>query len=214
MGLGKTLQVLYFIEWHSQNYNENKPYLIVAPVSLLENWKREYQRFFPNTTISMEEVYANNNTESLVKTENDLVKNKNNIITKFQNKKILLTTYETLSSYQISFGIIEFSIVILDEAQYVKTPGTKRTRASKSLQSKFKLAMTGTPVENTYMDIWCIMDFIRPGLLGNFKKFSTGISKSTKKRNNKYRRIRRTIKETNRCFYKKTFKNRCGKRSS
>lgn len=167
MGLGKTLQLLYFIEWHSQNCDDNKPYLIVAPVSLLENWENEYQKFFSPQNLPLCKLYGG---VSLTK-ENNPVQNQQDA-KQLQFKQIILTNYETLRSYQISLGLVDFAVIALDEAQKIKTPGTLITNASKALKADFKIAMTGTPVENTLIDIWCIMDFAVPGLLGNAKDFA------------------------------------------
>ena len=163
MGLGKTLQLLYFIEWHSQNKNDSKPYLIVAPVSLLENWENEYKRFFSPQKLSM----------ITINSEFGLQKQYNNVDTDtLQRKQIILTNYETLRIYQLNLGSIDFAVVVLDEAQKIKTPGTLVTSACKALKADFKIAMTGTPVENTLVDLWCIMDFSVSGLLGTTKDFA------------------------------------------
>ncbi len=167
MGLGKTLQLLYFIEWHSQHSDDNKPYLIVAPVSLLENWENEYQKFFNPQNLPLYKLYG---SVSLTK-ENSPIQNQKDA-KRLQFKQIILTNYETLRSYQISLGLVDFAVIALDEAQKIKTPGTLITNASKALKGDFKIAMTGTPVENTLVDIWCLMDFAVPGLLGNAKEFA------------------------------------------
>ncbi len=167
MGLGKTLQLLYFIEWHSQHFHDNKPYLIVAPVSLLENWESEYRKFFNPQSLPLYKLYDG---VSLTKENNPLQNQKD--AKQLQYKQIVLTNYETLRSYQISLGLVDFAIVALDEAQKIKTPGTLVTNASKALKADFKIAMTGTPVENTLVDIWCLIDFAVPGLLGNAKEFA------------------------------------------
>ena len=167
MGLGKTLQLLYFIEWHSQNSNDDKPYLIVAPVSLLENWENEYLKFFSPQNLPLNKLYG---SVSLTK-ENNHIKNQQDA-KRLQTKQIILTNYETVRSFQISLGLVDFAVIALDEAQKIKTPGTQITNASKALKADFKIAMTGTPVENTLVDIWCIMDFAVPGLLGNAKDFA------------------------------------------
>lgn len=167
MGLGKTLQLLYFIEWHSQYHNENKPYLIVAPVSLLENWENEYRKFFNPQNLPLNKVDGS----VLLTKENSPIKNQQDA-KRLQYKQIILTNYETVRSYQISLGLVDFAIIALDEAQKIKTPGTQITNASKALKADFKIAMTGTPVENTLVDIWCLMDFAVPGLLGNAKDFA------------------------------------------
>ena len=167
MGLGKTLQLLYFIEWHCQHCSDNKPYLIVAPVSLLENWENEYQKFFSTQNLQLNKLYG---SVSLTK-ENNPIQNQQDA-KRLQSKQIILTNYETVRSYQISLGLVDFAIIALDEAQKIKTPGTQITNASKALKADFKIAMTGTPVENTLVDIWCLMDFAVPGLLGNAKEFA------------------------------------------
>jgi len=166
MGLGKTLQLLYFIEWHCQNFDDNKPYLIVAPVSLLENWENEYQKFFSPQNLPLCKLYGG---VSLTK-ENNTIKNQQDA-KELQFKQIILTNYETLRSYQISLGLVDFAVIALDEAQKIKTPGTLVEKASKAMKAGFRIAMTGTPVENTLVDIWSIMDFVYPGLLGTIKEF-------------------------------------------
>ncbi len=168
MGLGKTLQLLYFIEWHTQNNSSDKPYLIVAPISLMENWENEYQKFFDPQLLPLVRL---NNLSKLAK-EYNIEENKKSALS-LQKKQIILTNYETLRIFQFSLGLIDFSLVALDEAQKIKTPGTLITNAAKALKADFKIAMTGTPVENTLIDIWCIMDFAVPGLLGSGKEFAS-----------------------------------------
>ena len=168
MGLGKTLQLLYFIEWHAQNINDDKPYLIVAPVSLLENWESEYKRFFNPTNLELRFLYgATGIGRTFSRSE----------VSELQRKQIILTNYESLRSFQMNLCAVDYSIVVLDEAQKIKTPGTLVTNVSKALKADFKIAMTGTPVENTLVDLWCIMDFSVPGLLGNAKDFAKNYQK-------------------------------------
>ncbi|GHA76729.1 SNF2-related protein [Pontibacter akesuensis] len=163
MGLGKTIQLLYFIEWHSQNYHHSKPYLVVAPVSLLENWENEYSKFFSPRNLHINLLYGQTSLSKRFKKED---------IDSLQKKQIIFTNYETLRTYQLNICAVDYSLVVLDEAQKIKTPGTLITNVSKALKADFKIAMTGTPVENTLLDLWCIMDFSVPGLLGNAKDFS------------------------------------------
>jgi SNF2 family DNA or RNA helicase/HJR/Mrr/RecB family endonuclease len=168
MGLGKTLQLLYFIEWHSKAYSSlNKPFLIVAPVSLLENWENEYNKFFSPQNLSMLKLYGSNNLTRGF----DTVRNQQEA-QELQRQQVILTSYETLRIYQATLCLVDYAVVALDEAQKIKTPGTFITNACKALKADFKIAMTGTPVENTLIDIWCIMDFSVPGLLGNAKEFA------------------------------------------
>jgi len=171
MGLGKTLQILYFIDWHSRKFPNHKPYLIVAPVSLLENWENEYYRFFMEPRL-----YVNRLTSKDVPRQFN-----KDIVGRMQKMEIILTNYESLRIAQLNFCAVEFDIVALDEAQKIKTPGTMVTNAAKALKSNFKIAMTGTPVENSLLDLWCIMDFCVPGLLGNAKAFAAQYQNPLKK---------------------------------
>ena len=162
MGLGKTLQILYFIDWHSRKNPKHKPYLIVAPVSLLENWENEYNRFFKAPRLKINRL-----TTQEIPRQYD-----KDVVEQMQHMDIILTNYESLRISQLNFCAVEFDVVALDEAQKVKTPGTMVTNAAKALKSNFKIAMTGTPVENSLLDLWCIMDYCVPGLLGNAKSFA------------------------------------------
>lgn len=162
MGLGKTLQILYFIDWHSRTYPNHKPYLIVAPISLLENWENEYERFFMAPRLNICRLSSKDIPRQFNKAAVDMM----------QKMDIILTNYESLRISQLNFCAVEFDVVALDEAQKIKSPGTLVTNAAKALKSNFKIAMTGTPVENTLLDLWCIMDFCVPGLLGNAKSFA------------------------------------------
>jgi SNF2 family DNA or RNA helicase len=166
MGLGKTLQILSFLDW-SHDYQEeigsNKPNLVVAPVTLLENWENEFSRFF-EPFLSFIRYYG--------KEAKDI-----DLFT-LGRKDVILTTYETLRSKQLLVGRINWYSTILDEAQRIKTPGTMVTNAAKALNAEFKIAMTGTPVENSWMDLWCLTDFIAPGLLGSAKEFNNKYNQS------------------------------------
>lgn len=171
MGLGKTLQMLYFIDWHSRKYVNHKPYLIVAPVSLLENWENEYNRFFELPRLKIARLTSKNVPRQFDKL----------VVEKMQDMDIILTNYESLRISQLNFCAVDFDIIALDEAQKIKSPGTLVTNAAKALKGTFKIAMTGTPVENSLLDLWCIMDFCVPGLLGNAKAFAAQYQNPLKK---------------------------------
>ncbi len=164
MGLGKTLQILSFIDWHNQNKNINKkPYLIVAPLSLLENWQLEYKKFFSPTIPDIFLLYGENISSNNI----DELKNR------LQDNLIFLTSYETIrSKFQFAICAIDYAAAFLDEAQKIKTPGTLVTNASKAIKADLRVALTGTPVENSLVDLWCIMDFAIPGLLESGKEFA------------------------------------------
>lgn len=171
MGLGKTLQVLSFIKWHRANQNASeKPYLIVAPVALLENWENEYRKFFepspPPVQILHGQIlrdYVHGDVESHWRKGADELSDEGGMH---------ITTYGSLRRYQLLFGAVEWGAVVLDEAQRIKNPTTQVTSAAKALQAEFKLPMTGTPVENSLVDLWSLMDFAIPGLLGSAKEFA------------------------------------------
>ena len=170
MGLGKTLQILYFIDWHSRKHPDHKPYLIVAPISLLENWENEYSRFFNEPRLRITRLTSKDVSRHFDK----------QIVDSMQKLDVILTDYESLRIAQLNFCAVEFDIVALDEAQKIKTPGTLVTNAAKALRSNFKIAMTGTPVENSLLDLW-FMDFCVPGLLGNAKAFAAQYQNPLKK---------------------------------
>lgn len=172
MGLGKTLQILYFIDWHSRKYANHKPYLIVAPLSLLENWENEYNRFFESPRLNISCLTSKSIPRTFDKA----------IVEKMQNMDIILTNYESLRISQLNFCAVDFDIIALDEAQKIKSPGTLVTNAAKALKGTFKIAMTGTPVENSLIDLWCIMDYCVPGLLGNAKAFAAQYQTPLKKK--------------------------------
>ena len=184
MGLGKTIQVLSFIHWHRSQQEKdqtNLPYLIVAPVVLLENWREEASKFFPN---GMDTVILHG-------------ANARHIPTDYLCKDVLLVTnYETLTRNILKWATINWAIVALDEAQQIKNPGTIKSQAARSLKSRFNIAMTGTPVENRLTDLWAIMDFVQPGFLGTSAEFNRNfVSKRKEQQTGEANttRLRRTI---------------------
>ena len=160
MGLGKTLQVLCFLEWHHAKYSSEQPYLIVAPIALLENWQSEYPKFFDRGSLDFITLYGNG--LQAFKREIDyeipeiedaerfpeLRRRRGGLdVTRLQTAKLVLTTYETVRDFQLDLGLIPWAAVVIDEAQRIKTPGTLVTNAVKALKTDFRLALTGTPVE-------------------------------------------------------------------
>ncbi len=154
MGLGKTLQVLAFmltLKNSAQAASGDRPHLLVVPASLLGNWEDEIRRFTPSLRYRIEHPSAAAGTGSTV----DLV----------------ITTYGYLTR-QSRLQKQAWGIVILDEAQAIKNPGTRQTRVVKALDCRSRLVLTGTPVENRPGDLWSIFDFLNPGLLGSAKEFN------------------------------------------
>ena len=93
-------------------------------------------------------------------------------VDRLRTAKLVLTTYETVRDFQLDLGLIPWAAIVIDEAQRIKTPGTLVTNALKALKTDFRLALTGTPVENSLMDLWCITDFVAPGYLDSAKNFN------------------------------------------
>ena len=201
MGLGKTLQLLYFIDWHSRKYPNHKPYLVVAPISLLENWENEYARFFKEPRLRITVLSSKDVPRKIDKEK----------IKEMQSMDIILTNYESLRISQLNFCAVDFDIIVLDEAQKIKSPGTMVTNAAKALKGKFKVAMTGTPVENSLLDLWCIMDFCVPGLLGNAKTFASKYQNPLKKEDTDLVALGNEIHDTLGIFFMRRLKQDAAK---
>jgi hypothetical protein len=178
MGLGKTLQALCLIAWSFEVAKERRPALIVAPVSLLENWKAEIGKFFTGELGSLLELYGeglqgNRLLVSQVDPQLARIGLKKFLRPEFTSGySIVLTTYETLRDYEFSIARVPWGIVVCDEAQKIKNPNALVTRAAKALRADFKIACTGTPVENSLADLWCLFDLVQPGLLGSLSEFT------------------------------------------
>jgi SNF2 family DNA or RNA helicase len=154
MGLGKTAQVIAFICW-AIDVDMFKNFLIVVPSTLLENWRREFL-FFTNRKI---EPYMHHGA------------NRTGLVTLLKSKKIVITTYSLIINDLVLFKEIKWGAYILDEASLIKNPRTERTKVIKEIPSIIKIAMTGTPVENSLLDLWSISDFCNPGYLGDIESF-------------------------------------------
>lgn len=199
MGLGKTYMILVGIaEWYrrckSDSYPE-KPVMIVAPLSLLENWQAEVNETFCKSPFTDIVVLQTGGELSRFKikgasretqqefSDTDVIEDQDQIRYSLKvggvygserldmPNRLVLTTYQTLRDYQFSLSRVDWSVVAFDEAQNLKNPNALATRAAKGLKADFKLLATGTPVENTLKDFWCLMDTAVPGLLGAWQSF-------------------------------------------
>jgi SNF2 family DNA or RNA helicase len=160
MGLGKTVQVLAFLL--ARRKTAPRASLLVAPASLLGNWTAEIARFAPSLRTLVAHPSARD-ADSLTAeqlAEHDLV----------------LTTYGMLLRMP-SLASFAWDAAILDEAQAIKNPGARQTRAVKALKARARIALTGTPVENRPLDLWSLFDFLNPGLLGSAKAFGRFVKK-------------------------------------
>ncbi|MEN8626073.1 DEAD/DEAH box helicase [Psychrobacter proteolyticus] len=179
MGLGKTLQLLCFIGEYLETADSKKPALVVAPVSLLENWESEINRFFSAKFGKVLSLYGDNLKQR--KIPKHLISSQlrdDYGITKLLEDHwlggadIVLTTYETMRDLEFSLGRVDWSVMVCDEAQKIKAPTAMVTKAAKAQKADFKIACTGTPVENSLVDLWCLFDFIQENLLGSLTEFN------------------------------------------
>jgi SNF2-related domain/Helicase conserved C-terminal domain len=180
MGLGKTLQALAFLAWLREGMQAGRtpraPLLIVAPTGLLENWCEEHDRHLRAPGLGrILRAYGKGLAEHRAAEADG---RPSVSVDALRGADCVLTTYETLRDYDRDFGRVRFAAAVLDEAQKIKTPGIRLTDAAKAMNIDFHLAMTGTPVENRLSDLWCIVDTVHPGYLGDLKEFSSRYEKA------------------------------------
>jgi SNF2 family DNA or RNA helicase len=153
MGLGKTIQIIAFLLIQKQKHPEQQS-LIIVPTSLMFNWLDEFSRFAPSLKIGSH--YGNSKLNSKAE---------------IKDFDIILTTYGTLLSDLHFLKSISFNYIILDESQAIKNPESQRYRAARTLVSRNKIVLTGTPIENNTYDLYGQMSFTCPGLLGSKNYF-------------------------------------------
>jgi SNF2 family DNA or RNA helicase len=166
MGLGKTLQTIAFLQglYLGQGHKPNlKPTLLILPTSLLINWQMELKRFAPSLKFTL--LYGNNRDKNIIKNI-QILKDCDEL-----NTHIFITTYGTLLKDIQELKKCVFECVILDESQQIKNAQSLTFKAVKLLQSHFRLSLSGTPVENSLLDLWSQFSFLNPGQLGSFTYF-------------------------------------------
>ena len=170
MGVGKTIQSIAFMRWLQENYltQEHGPLMIVAPVSLLDNWQNEIDIHLDQQGLGKSALLYGDGLKRYRATgQKDILAGKSTLdVDRLRELDLLLTTYETMRDYSISFGRIPLTCLVFDEMQKVKNPASLMTRASKSMNAQFTLGLTGTPIENTVADLWCMLDTVVPGSFG------------------------------------------------
>lgn len=152
MGLGKTVQVICLLL--NAKLQGRNPCLVVAPATLLENWRREIRRFAPALTVCVHRG-----------------RQRTGFPEDLRQHDVLLTSYETAVADVSLLRSLTWDVLVIDEAQAIKNPDAKRTRKLKTLPRLCAVAMTGTPVENCLTDLWSISDFVVPSLLGHRADF-------------------------------------------
>ncbi|MEA5605651.1 DEAD/DEAH box helicase [Nostoc sp. UHCC 0252] len=157
MGLGKTVQFIAFLLHLKEQYTLENPTLLVCPTSVLGNWEREVNKFAPSLKI----LQYHGDKRPKGKAFLEAVK----------KHDLIVTSYSLLHRDIKSLQSVSWQIIVLDEAQNVKNPEAKQSKAVRELEATFRIALTGTPVENRLQELWSILDFLNPGYLGNKQFF-------------------------------------------
>lgn len=186
MGLGKTIQVLALLLCRKQMIPEtrSKPALLVIPASLLGNWRAEAEKFAPSLKLVFMHP-AETPRDTLAKIAAEPAKH-------LGKADLVVTTYSMLTR-QDYLADYDWSLVILDEAQAIKNPSTRQARVVKKVSAHAKITLTGTPIENRLGDLWSLMDFLNPGLLGSAGVFKNFVKALDERKLNKYEPLRRLV---------------------
>jgi SNF2 family DNA or RNA helicase len=155
MGLGKTVQTLAMIQraWH----DGRGPILLICPMSVVGNWKKEAERFTPGLPVLVHHGLKRTRGESFAK--------------EAARQALVISSYSLLHRDAALFQKVEWEGVVLDEAQNIKNPQTKQAQAARALRAAYRVVLTGTPVENHVGDLWSIWQFLNPGFLGSQSEF-------------------------------------------
>ena len=156
MGLGKTLQTLTWISLaRCDAETRDRPAIVICPTSLVENWNREAEKFVPHLRRLV--ISGPNRAERF---------------REIPGAQLVITSYALLPrDFQEAYSSVAFSLAVLDEAQHIKNRQTRSAQFVKRLDAHRKLALTGTPVENSVSDVWSIFDFLMPDYLGDYESF-------------------------------------------
>ncbi|MGZ8921163.1 MAG: DEAD/DEAH box helicase, partial [Limisphaerales bacterium] len=187
MGLGKTIQVISLLLVARKEARKNSgsagPNLLVVPASLLGNWKAELSRFAPSLSVAFAHP-SETDSQSMQRLAQDTAL--------LPAKDLVITSYGLLLRAPW-LKQVQWNLVILDEAQAIKNPAARQTRAVKELHSRCRIALSGTPIENRLSDLWSLFDFICPGLLGGAKEFGRFI-KNCANRPEQFAPVRRLVR--------------------
>jgi len=185
MGLGKTVQIIALLEHSRTNLSGTKS-LLVIPASLMGNWQKELDKFAPKLKYKL--IYSTKDQLDLQSLKNLGETDTRDID---ETPDIYITTYGMAVRIE-ELKSLDWDLVILDEAQAIKNPNTKQTKAIKQLKAKSKIAMTGTPIENSLSDLWSLFDFLNAGLLGTTKEFKQ-LTKKLKNGDADYSKLRAVV---------------------
>ena len=183
MGLGKTIQLLSLLLVQRRVPLANRrPSLLVAPASLLANWAAEIEKFAPGLATIVAHPSSLPTREL-----------KGPVPERLAQLDLVITSYGSLLRIPW-LATNSWQLVVLDEAQAIKNPAAKQTRAAKKLDARARIALTGTPIENRLGDLWSIFDFVNPGLLGSAKEFSAYAKRLAQQPHNPYGPLRDLVR--------------------
>jgi SNF2 family DNA or RNA helicase len=167
MGLGKTPQLIGFMLHLKENYGLKQPVLVICPTSVLNNWEREVKKFAPSLSTLIHYGDRRSKGKTFAK--------------EIKNNQLVITSYSLVYLDLETFKILDWEGIVLDEAQNIKNPSAKQSQAVRQLKAGFRIALTGTPVENRLSELWSILDFLNPNFLGTKtffqKRFAIPIEK-------------------------------------
>jgi non-specific serine/threonine protein kinase len=189
MGLGKTLQViglLLLLQRQPPEGEAASPALLVLPTSLLANWQAELERFAP----SLRARFLHGSQLSAQQWQE--LEREDKQADWLRHCDLLVTSYGTLARRDW-LQRRQWRLLILDEAQAIKNPAARQTKAVKALKAQARVALTGTPVENSLSDLWSLFDFLNPGLLGSAARFKTFVATLAQRDKDPYAPLRRLI---------------------
>lgn len=158
MGLGKTVQTLALLE-RDREQGLSRPVLLICPTSVVNNWRKEAERFTPGLSVLIHHGASRAKQQQFIQEANQ--------------HALVISSYALLHRDLHAINQVPWAGVILDEAQHIKNPTTKVAKAARSVEADYRIALTGTPVENHVGELWSIMEFLNPGLLGSAKSFHT-----------------------------------------
>ncbi len=157
MGLGKTIQLIALLLHEVEKGKNLSPTLLICPTSIIGNWHRELEKFAPSLSVFIHHGVDRLSGDEFLE-----------VVDKFD---IVISTYSLLQRDEEEFARVSWNGIVLDEAQNIKNPHAKQVRSVKRLRSNWRIALTGTPLENRLQELWSIMDFLNPGLLGSLETF-------------------------------------------
>ncbi len=170
MGLGKTIQALALLTSEKSCGRMKVPALVIAPTSVVGNWQREAEHFAPNLNVLVLQGLQRSAQFSAI-TDHDVV----------------ITSYPLLARDHEILAAQQWSIVVMDEAQYLKNPDAESTKRATELKAQWRVALSGTPVQNNLMELWSLFNLVNPGFLGDRKSFQSYYRNPIEKKSDKAR---------------------------